>query len=112
MIDFLSKLPFWFLVGASGIASTAGDYLAKYWSVHQKPAFFYSAILVYGLAGLFYAPVLLKHGLVITAVLWGLVSTVGFLIIGLVIFHETLTTLQTVGVLLGIISLLILAIDI
>lgn len=57
----------------------------------------------------FYIPTLLSKGLVLTSIIWSLLSIIGFLLIGLVVFKEILTSMQIIGVSLGIIALIILA---
>lgn len=50
------------------------------------------------------------RGLVVTSLLWDILSVVGFLFIGIVIFKENLNTLQTAGVILGIVALIMLSV--
>lgn len=108
-IALLSKLPVFALVLLASASVIAGDYFAKTWSIEQRPVLGFLALLGYFGSGFFYLPTLLREGLVITSVLWSLVSIIGFLVIGLVIFKESLDTLQTVGVVFGVVALIILA---
>jgi len=64
----------------------------------------------WGLAfsGFFFIPTLLREGLVVTSVIWSILSIIGFLAVGILIFKETLTILQIVGVIFGILALIIL----
>ena len=86
----------------------AGDYFAKYWSTTQKHPFYYIALITYFCSGFFYIPTLLKQGLVITSLIWSLLTIVGFTVIGIIIFKEHLTITQTIGLVLGIVALIIL----
>ena len=108
-VALLSKLPVFALILLASASVIAGDYFAKTWSVDQKPLWGILALLGYFGSGFFYLPTLLREGLVVTSVLWSLVSIIGFLIIGLVIFKESLDAVQTVGVAFGIVALVILA---
>ena len=108
-ISLLSKLPVFVLILLASTSVIAGDYFAKTWSIDQRPVWGMLALLGYFGSGFFYLPTLLREGLVITSVLWSLVSIIGFLIIGLVIFKESLDTLQMVGVGFGVVALIILA---
>ncbi len=108
MITEISKLPLWSLILLSGLFLIIGDYFAKFWSQDQKGILFFLAIVSYILYGVFFIPSLLKDGLVVTALSVILINILGFLIIGLWIFHETLTYLQVVGLIFGIISIVLL----
>ncbi len=87
-----------------------GDYFAKAWSIQRDAKLIPLALAGYLLSGVFYIPTLLKEGLVITSIMWSLLSIIGFLIIGVVLFHEPLTTPQIVGITLGSLALIILSI--
>ena len=107
-IELFSRIPVHVLLLFSAASVISGDYFAKFWSTNRKTIFLVSALISYFFSGVFYIPTLLRDGLVITALIWSLLGIVGFVFIGLVIFKETLTGVQTVGVAIGIISLIIL----
>lgn len=98
------------LLGLSAAGVIAGDYFAKFWSTNQKGIFVLLAVLGYAASSLFYIPTLLREGLVITSLIWSILAIIGFLVIGLFVFNETLSTVQWIGVGLGIGSLIILAV--
>jgi multidrug transporter EmrE-like cation transporter len=106
----LPSLPVWVLLVLSSIGVIVGDYFAKLWSINTKTLFLVITFLGYLSSSFFYIPALLKEGLVVTSIIWSLLSMVGFLVIGLLIFKETLNTWQVVGVCLGLISLVVLTI--
>ncbi|OGY66674.1 MAG: hypothetical protein A3A04_01565 [Candidatus Harrisonbacteria bacterium RIFCSPLOWO2_01_FULL_40_28] len=108
-IYIAEKLSINTLLILSSFSVILGDLFAKYWSENTRPLFFGIAILGYLFSGLFYIPTLLREGLVITSTIWTLISNIGFVVIGLLIFKESLNTLQIIGVTLGFISLIILA---
>jgi len=60
------------------------------------------------MSAFFYIPSLLKEGLIVTSIFWDLLSVIGFLIIGLVIFKESLNPWQAVGAALGVIAIVVL----
>ena len=107
-LNIFSKFPVWALLCFAAISVVAGDVLAKYWSTNVKPIFYFAALIAYAFSGFFYIPTLLREGLVITSVIWSILSIIGFLVVGIVLFKETLTSLQVVGVILGVIALVIL----
>ena|SRR5258708_38867688 len=107
--SIIEQLPSLFLIILAACFTILGDYFGKTWSINHKQIFFLLAILGYAASGLIYTPVLLKQGLVISSVIWSISTILGFIFIGLILFHESLNTIQAVGVILGIVSLAILA---
>ena len=110
MFHLLAKLPVWLLLLISASGVIAGDYFAKYWSTNQRTIFAILSVAGYAVSALFYIPTLLREGLVVTSILWSILSILGFLAIGLLVFHETLAPIQWVGVAFGIICLVIFSI--
>jgi len=109
-ISVLSKVPVMVLILLASISVIIGDYSAKTWSLNHKGIFLLLAFAGYFFSGFFYIPTLLREGLIVTSVIWGLLSTIGFITIGLVVFKEVLSVTQIVAVVLGISSILILTI--
>ena len=99
----------WLLVTLAAISVILGDVFAKYWSQNQRLTYYLLGLVFYFLSGFLYIPSLLKEGLVVTSVLWSLIGTIGFVVVGLVFFKETLTLMQGVGVGFGVVALVILA---
>ena len=110
MMTSLSKFPIWLLLGISASGVITGDYFAKLWSTNQRGFFVCLSIAGYVVSGLFYVPTLVRSGLVVTSVIWCVLSIIGFLFIGVYMFHESLTGLQWVGVSFGITSLIVLSV--
>jgi len=108
--DILPRLPMYALIVLSACGVILGDYSAKTWSVNHSPLWLALAFVGYLASAFFYIPLLLKDGLVVTSLLWDLLSVAGFLAIGLVIFKEDLTPLQTAGAAFGVVALVILSI--
>lgn len=112
-LSLASKIPVLVLLGIGVAFVVAGDVFAKLWSFHpDKSLLFWITVVAYGLSSFFYIPTLLREGLVITSILWSLLGFVGFLVVGLIFFKEHLTLIQTIGVGLGIVSLVILSVTI
>lgn len=109
-LELMGKIPVLVLLSLSGLGVIAGDVFAKYWSLHQRWPFFAAAIIGYFASSFFYIPTLLREGLVITSIIWSLISLIGFLFVGLVIFKENISLYQGIGVAFGLISLVILAV--
>lgn len=109
-LSLLGKVPVIGLILLASASVIIGDYAAKAWSTNHKGIFLLIAFAGYFFSGFFYIPTLLREGLIVTSVIWGLLSTIGFIVIGLLIFRETLSLTQIIAVVLGIISILILTI--
>jgi len=112
-LSLLGRVPVVGLILVSSVSVIVGDYAAKAWSLShsQREWYLFLAFAGYFFSGFFYIPTLLRDGLIVTSVLWVLLSTIGFLVIGIVIFKETLSLTQTIGVILGVISVLVLTIS-
>ena len=108
-IELFQKIPVSVLLLLSAASVISGDYFAKFWSTNRKPLFLAIALVSYLFSGVFYIPTLLRQGLVTTSVIWSILGIVGFVFIGLVIFKETLTGTQILGVVVGSIALVILS---
>ncbi len=109
-VSVLSKLPVLVLIVFAASSVIIGDYAAKAWSENHKVAYLLCAFLGYFFSGFFYIPTLLREGLIISSVIWGLLSTIGFVIIGWLIFKEALSFTQIIAIAFGIVSILILTI--
>ncbi|MEI6057924.1 MAG: hypothetical protein WCQ60_03055 [bacterium] len=109
-LSFANKIPVLGLIVLAALSVITGDYAAKAWSVHHKSSYFLLALAGYFFSGFFYIPTLMRDGLIVTSVTWVLLSTIGFLVIGLLIFKETLSVAQAIAVVLGIVSVIILTI--
>jgi multidrug transporter EmrE-like cation transporter len=107
-VDTLSRVPALGLVLLAAVSVILGDYGAKAWSEEGRGLYLAMGFIGYFFSAFFYIPSLLKEDLIITSVLWVLLSTIGFLVIGAVIFKEVLSPVQIGAVVLGIVSICIL----
>jgi multidrug transporter EmrE-like cation transporter len=103
------RMSLWTILLIAAAATIAGDLFAKYWSLNRRPALLAIALAAYFLGSVFYIPSLLRDGLVITSTIWSLVSTLGFILLGLLLFREHLSFWQGVGVGLGALALIVFA---
>ncbi len=108
LVTALQKLPVigLLLLGAACVA--LGDYFGKSWSLDQRTSLYILSLATYALSAVFYLPTLLKESLVITTVIWSILIILVSIFIGLVLFKETLSPVRTIGVILGLVSLVIL----
>ena len=110
-LSLLGRVPVVGLILAASVSVIVGDYAAKAWSMSHREWYLFLAFAGYFFSGFFYIPTLLRDGLIVTSVIWVLLSTIGFLVIGILIFKETLSLTQTIAVILGVISVLVLTIS-
>lgn len=106
-IEIMQKLPLFVALFVAAAATIAGDYFGKLWSINPKPTVLILALLGYFLSGFFYIPTLLKSGLVVSSIIWSLLTIIGFLVVGLIVFKEELTLLQIIASSIGLISLIL-----
>ncbi|MFA7300960.1 MAG: hypothetical protein WC069_01440 [Candidatus Shapirobacteria bacterium] len=106
-INLFNGFSVWTLILLSAITTILGDYFGKLWSTNLRPEFFWLNVLFYTLSSLLFLPALLKESLTITSVAWSLLSIIGFMFIGLIIFKETLTLIQIIALIFGVISLVL-----
>jgi drug/metabolite transporter (DMT)-like permease len=109
IIELLKAIPVPVLIAVSVIFVTLGDYYGKKWSVTNETVYFVVAAGASLLSGVFYFPVLFKHDLVTSSIIWTVLSILAFVVIGVLVYKEVLTPVQLVGAVLGIISILILS---
>ncbi len=107
-LSLLGKIPVLGLIILASIFIIFGDYSAKSWSINHREMWLFFAFVGYFFSAFFYIPTLLREGLIISSITWALVSTIGFLLIGFIIFKETLSVSQTIAVICGTISRFIL----
>ncbi len=108
LVSWSLKIPLFLLFAVSALFVGIGDYLAKKWSIDHGWGSSAGSLVCYFSSSFFYLLTLTRKGLVVSCVIWSIASIIAFLFVGLVIYNETLSPLQTVGVVLGIVSLLLL----
>ncbi len=98
-------IPLLFLILFEGMA----DILAKEWSLYGKPVRWIGAIGAYIVANVFWLYALREgSGLTRGALIFSVGSAVLAIVIGLVLYQETLSRIEAVGVMLGIIALVLI----
>ena len=108
IVNNLNKISVFGLILLAAASVIFGDFAAKLWSTNHNNNWYTLALGGYFLSGVFYIPTLLREGLVITSILWSVLSIIGFLAIGLIIFRESVSNLQILGILFGVVSIVIL----
>lgn len=88
----------------------SGEYVSKKYSLAPSMMLYAAAVILYGLTGAAWLPVIKEvKSLSILGTVWNVSYFVITLFLGLVIFKEQLNMVQVVGVIFGCISIFILA---
>jgi len=88
-----------------------GEYLSKKWGMNPGWFFAIFIALVYGIGSMFWLPYLLyKNELAIRGTIWSVVSLVVTVMLGVLIFHEKISLVQIVGLLLAFVAVALLSI--
>jgi multidrug transporter EmrE-like cation transporter len=109
IISWAQRTPLIVLFTVSAVSVGVGDYLAKKWSLEPGYGLFAGALACYFSSSFFYMQTLTRKGLVVSCLIWSISSIVAFLFVGIVLFNETLSGMQLIGVILGTISLILLS---
>jgi multidrug transporter EmrE-like cation transporter len=110
-LNITSSIPVFALILLSATGVITGDYFAKSWSENHQSWRFALSLVGYLCSGIFYIPTLLRDQLVVTSIMWSFLSILGFLVIGIIIFHETFDHLQIAGIIFGVLSLLLFSLS-
>lgn len=109
-MKLLLAIPAWAWLLISAAWFTAGEYLSKRWGMHPSFGFAVVVVLTYAIGTFAWLPALLhKNQLALMGMLWAILATVATISVGVLIFRETLTVLQWVGVGLALVALTLLS---
>ena len=109
-MELALKIPLvaWLLVSA--IFFAGGEYFSKIWALAPGWRSLFLVLLMYNLGTLCWLPALLqKNELALLGTIWLLLGSIATVVIGTVVFQESLTTLQWSGIAVGLVALAILA---
>lgn len=95
-------LPLAFLIIFEAIA----DVISKEWSLHGSPVRYIGALGAYAFANVFWL-IALRSGAGLTrgAIIFSVGSTLVAVLIGLLLYKESITKLEFIGVLLGLVAI-------
>ncbi len=86
-----------------------GEYLSKIWGMKPSLHFALIYVLFSALSGLTWLPALLhKNQIAIMGTIWLLLATIATITVGVFVFHERITTIEWIGLILALISLALL----
>lgn len=101
---------FWILIIFAILIDTVGDISSKFAAVKNKNIYLIVAISLYILSTFIWAISLRHNDLSKATVIFNTLNVIAVVFAGVLIFKESLTTLNIVGIVLGIISVVLLSI--
>ncbi|OHA46182.1 MAG: hypothetical protein A2541_00665 [Candidatus Taylorbacteria bacterium RIFOXYD2_FULL_36_9] len=104
------KLFFIFLVIVVTILEILGDILFKEWTIHNKKLLLITGVISYMIATIFWAFSIKYQNLSKAVVIFAVLTLIIGVLIGVFIYKEELTSLNIIGIILGLASIILLEI--
>jgi multidrug transporter EmrE-like cation transporter len=93
----------------SGVFQAGGEYFSKIWGLSPHWHAGIIAVVLYAISSAIWLPALLYRDQLSTiGIAWDVIAISATLFLGIIVFHETLTPTQWLGVVLAIIALWLL----
>jgi multidrug transporter EmrE-like cation transporter len=91
------------------VFEVVADIFAKEWSLKDKPIFWICSILAYIIANTFWLFAIKNgSGLARGATIFSVASAIIAILIGLVFYKESVTTIQFIGMIVGLIAIILI----
>ena len=109
-MTIFTVVPAWVWIAVSTVFFAFGEFLSKKFALNPGWGLFGFILLVDVISVTTWLPAIFeKNHLSTTGVVWSIVSLMMTALIGVLVFGEKLNTVQTVGIFLGIISVVLLS---
>jgi len=109
-MNIILAVPYYIWIIASALLTAIGEVLSKEFGNTHRAAFLIAAFVVYSLGTIVWFPSIFeKDQLSIVGVMWSVLSLATTVLIGVLIFHEKLDTMSTIGVILAFAAIIFLA---
>ncbi|MFA7284617.1 MAG: hypothetical protein WC004_02235 [Candidatus Absconditabacterales bacterium] len=95
----------------SSLFAFLGDYFAKTYSVDRQLMMLVVCLVSFLIGDILFVVTLFQREFVLMNVIWNTLNISLGLIIGFVLFHEQVTTLQGVGIIISIVGLILMSIE-
>lgn len=103
-------IPAWAWIVISVTFFAFGEFLSKKFALNPGWTLFLAFIIVDIISASAWIPAIFqKSQLSITGVIWSVVSLIATVLIGILIFSEKLTIIQTIGLATGLVSIILLS---
>ena len=104
------KHTFFYLVVLAVVFEIIADILFKYWSINARGALLWSGVALYGISTIIWANSLRFELLAKAITIFTVLNLVVVVLIGVALFNESLSLMNKIGILLGIISVVLVQI--
>jgi len=104
------KIYFLLLVVTVSILEVVGDILFKEWTIRTDKIFLIAGIIAYLAATTFWAFSLKFQNLSKAVVIFGILTIIIGVLVGVFLYKEELSTLNIIGIFLGLVSIVLLEI--
>jgi multidrug transporter EmrE-like cation transporter len=95
------------LISIAVAFEVVGDILFKYWSLNSKTFFIVGGVLIYSVATVIWA-YSLKYGYLSKEItIFTVFNLIAVVLAGVLIFKESLSTINIIGIILGVISVIL-----
>lgn len=84
------------------------EYIAKHWTLTNKPAYLALTILGFGTAGFFFALSLKYEGVAIANILWIALTAILVTLMGYFVFKEQLSAINLIGIAVVIVGVILI----
>ncbi len=109
-MGILTILPVWAWIIISTLFFAFGEFISKKFALNPSWMLFTLFIFIDLLSAAAWIPAIVqKNQLSITGVIWSVISLMATILIGLLLFNEKLTIIQSIGLVVGIISVILLS---
>ena len=103
-------VPFWVWIVVSAIFFAFGEFLSKKFALNPGWMLFLAFLVVDLISASAWLPAIFERNqLSVTGVIWSIVSLIATVLIGVLAFNEKLTFVQTVGLMTGLVSVILLS---
>ena len=109
-MELFTAIPYWIWIAISAIFFAFGEFLSKKFALNPGWTIFAAFLIVDTISAAAWIPAIFeKNQLSITGVVWSIVSLIATVGIGILIFNEKLTLIQSIGLVTGLISVTLLS---
>ncbi len=111
-MSYLTLVPAFAWLFCSAVFYGIGEYFSKKWGIAPSLLLTMCVVMAYAACALCWLPVLLhKNSIALMGSMWLLFAMISTITVGVIIFHETLSSYQIVGVILAVAALVLLSVE-
>lgn len=104
-------IPAWLWIVVSSVFFAFGEFISKKFALNPGWGLFLAFLVVDTISASAWIPAIFeKNQLSITGVMWSIVSLMATVLIGLLVFNEKLTLVQSIGIMFGMVSVILLSV--